>query len=85
MPLSRADALILGGVSTSRSRGAPSSNLFRQNTARLLTMLDVTLLPKPPSFLLASKIVSDLQLPGTYSIIHLLLLHDSFIFIQMIW
>ncbi|XP_057379813.1 TATA box-binding protein-associated factor RNA polymerase I subunit B-like isoform X2 [Daphnia carinata] len=63
MPLSRTDSLILGGLSASRSDGAPASRIFRQNTARLLTILNVPLVPKPPAYLLASKVIRDLQLP----------------------
>ncbi|XP_045028429.1 TATA box-binding protein-associated factor RNA polymerase I subunit B isoform X2 [Daphnia magna] len=63
MPVSRTDSLVLGGLSSSRSEGAPNSRIFRQNTARLLTMLNISLVPKPPAYLLASKVIRDLQLP----------------------
>lgn len=63
MPLSRSDAFIFGGVA-SRACGAPCSRIFRQNTARLLTMLSIDKLPKPPALVVASKIICDLQLPS---------------------
>lgn len=67
MPLSRSDSSIFGGTSGNRNGGAPCSRIFRQNTARMLTMLGVKHVPKPPAFLLASKVIRDLQLPGTTS------------------
>ncbi len=66
MSLNRADTKILGGVSSGRSKGIPDSKQFRENTARLLNLLDITLIPKPPTILVASKLLCDLQLPGKY-------------------
>jgi hypothetical protein len=61
MPISGSEAHTLGAL---RTNGAPCSRIFRQNTGRLLTMLNIEKLPKPPAFLLASKIICDLQLPS---------------------
>ncbi len=61
MPISGSEAATLGAI---RTNAAPCSRIFRQNTGRLLTMLDVEKLPKPPAFLVASKIICDLQLPS---------------------
>lgn len=65
MPLSRTDATVLGATATKTSTGAPKSAELRMNTARLLYMLNVRLIPKAPAFVIASKIIRDLQLPGT--------------------
>ena len=66
MILSRHDTKILGGVSTGQSNGFPEAKQFRENTAKLLTLLGTTLIPKPPTILVASKILCDLQLPSKH-------------------
>jgi hypothetical protein len=62
MPLSGFDAAILGAVG--KTNGAACSRLFRKNTSRLLQMLNINKIPKPPAFVIASKIINDLQLPS---------------------
>ena len=66
MILSRHDTKILGGVSTGQSNGFPEAKQFRENTAKLLTLLGTTQIPKPPTILVASKILCDLQLPSKH-------------------
>ncbi|KAI9558157.1 hypothetical protein GHT06_014910 [Daphnia sinensis] len=63
MPLTSQDHSILGCTSSIRSDGAPTSRIFRENTAKILKLLKISLVPKPPAFLWASKIIRDLQLP----------------------
>ena len=70
MPLSHDDAKVLGGVSTAKSKGTPSTSQLRQNTSRLLSFLGIKLVPKPPTILLASKIIRDLQLPSANPFIY---------------
>ena len=65
MPLSGADSVYLGGTSTSRSTGVPTSAMLRFNTARLLDMLGIPEIHLPPLFAVVAKIITDLQLPRT--------------------
>ena len=67
MPLSGNDARILGAIG-SRANEAPCSAVFRQNTARILKMLGYESVLKPPTYVVASKIIVDLQLPSKCTI-----------------
>jgi hypothetical protein len=66
MPLTRSDAQVLGLI-TAKANGAPCSVYFRQSTARILHMLGYETIPKPPAYVVASKIIVDLQLPSKSS------------------
>ena len=66
MPLSGFDAVCLGGVSSSRSTGVPTSEKFRFNTARLMDMLGIAEFHLPPVYHAAEKILQDLQLPSNH-------------------
>ena len=61
--LSGSDVAILGGAG-GRCVGAPCSRLFRQNTTRLFEFLGIEGLSRAPPFVIASKIIVDLQLPS---------------------
>ena len=66
MPLTRSDAQVLGLI-TAKANGAPCSVYFRQSTARILHMLGYETIPNPPAYVVASKIIVDLQLPSKSS------------------
>ena len=66
MPITGCDSVILG--SSILANGAPCSRIFLMNTARILTMLGYGTVPNPPTYVVASKIIVDLQLPSKSTI-----------------
>lgn len=60
---------IFGGANHTPGLSGPCLKTLRENTAELLSFLDINEIPKPPVDVIATRIVKDLQLPGNFLLV----------------
>ena len=60
---------IFGGANQTAGRSGPCLNTLRSNTAKILHFLGMETLPNSPVDVIATRIIQDLQLPGTFLLI----------------